>query len=361
MVHTTCALCGSHEAINSKKLGVCLECLRRQPAKALPLTAEAHSYSRRTFGLPEIPPRAAEGKRCGLCDRQCIISEDERGYCGLRIVRDGRIFHLAGTPARGLLHWYPDPLPTNCVADWVCQGHSQLGYHNLAVFYSSCTLNCLFCQNWHFRCADPMLNLTGRVQTMSAAELAACANERTYCVCFFGGDPSSQMPHAMAVGRQLANRGVSVCWETNGTMHPRFLRKAVELSLLSGGCIKFDLKAFDPNLHLALTGASNTRTLENFATAAERIDERPNPPLVVTSTLLVPGYIDAEEVGKIAQFIANINPDIPYSLLGFYPNFYMDDLPCTSSRHASEALEAAHMAGLRNVRLGNVQLLSKDY
>jgi len=144
-------------------------------------------------------------------------------------------------------------------------------------------------------------------------------------------------------------------------MHPRLLRVAVELSLNTRGCIKFDLKAYDSNLHRFLTGASNDRTLENFSIAAERFDERPDPPLVVASTLLVPGYIDINEVAKIAHFIANHNPKIPYALLGFHPHFYIDDLPCTSSRHAGEALEAAREAGLENVRLGNVQLLSNAY
>jgi pyruvate formate lyase activating enzyme len=51
-------------------------------------------------------------------------------------------------------------------------------------------------------------------------------------------------------------------------MHPRLLQEAIELSLATGGCIKFDLKAFHENLHLALTGTSNRRTLENFALAA---------------------------------------------------------------------------------------------
>jgi len=84
---------------------------------------------------------------------------------------------------------------------------------------------------------------------------------------------------------------------------------------------------------------------------------------VITSTLLVPGYIDTEEMVRIAEFKANLNPDIPYALLGFNPNFFMDDLPYTSSRHASEALEAARIATavLRNIRLGNVQLFSNAY
>jgi len=203
-----------------------------------------------------------------------------------------KLHHLAGTPRRGLLHWYRDPLPTNCVADWVCSGSHQRGKHNLAVFYASCTVDCLFCQNYHFRETDPV-----RSETLTAQELADAAKGRTYCVCYFGGDPAGQMPHALAASRLLAERGVVVCWETNGTAHPRLMDRALALSLTTGGCVKFDLKAYDDNLHRALTGASNALTLSNFARAAARFDERPDPPPVVASTLLVPGYADAEEVG----------------------------------------------------------------
>ncbi len=333
---------------------MCVACLRQRPAEALAVARRAHAETRREFGLPPEPPRAEGGVRCALCANECLLGEGERGYCGLRTVRHGRLVHLAGTPARGLLHWYRDPLPTNCVADWVCPGHHARGYHNLAVFYASCTFNCLFCQNWHFREAS----LT-RGQGMSAQALADVANPRTFCVCYFGGDPAAQMAHALAASSLLAARGVRICWETNGTMHPRWLDRAVELSLLSKGCIKFDLKAYDEAVHRALTGASNRRTLENFARAAQRIGERPDPPLLVASTLLVPGYVDAAEVGAIARFIASLNPNIPYALLAFAPNFYMPDLPCTSVQHAEEAEAAARAAGLTNVRIGNRHLLTR--
>jgi pyruvate formate lyase activating enzyme len=169
------------------------------------------------------------------------------------------------------------------------------------------------------------------------------------------------MPHALAVGKELANQDVVVCWETAGTMHPRLLRRALKLSLENGGCIKFDIKAFDENLHLSLTGGSNRRTLENFAWVASHFSERPSPPPVIASTLLVPGYIDAHEVGQIARFIADQNPDIPYALLAFHPNFMIHDLPLTSKEHALEAQEAALGEGLTNVRLGNMHLLSTEY
>jgi pyruvate formate lyase activating enzyme len=274
----------------------------------------------------------------------------------LRSAQDGKIKHLAGTADTGLLHWYRDPLPTNCVADWVCEGSKHPGYHNLAVFYASCTADCLFCQNWHFREVDPIDS-----DKLSAQELASVGNPRTFCVCYFGGDPSSQMPHALAASKLLAERGVRVCWETNGMMHPKLLKRALQYSLDTRGCIKFDLKAFNEGLNIALTGVSNQRTLENFAFAAQLTYERPDPPLVIASTLLVPGYVTPDQVGKIANFIAGINPDIPYALLAFSPNFYMHDLPITSTEEADEAECAARDAGLTNVRVGNRHLLGLGY
>ncbi len=351
---TRCPTCGTGERPVSEALGLCYSCLR-SGFDAVRQRAEAtHADSRRAFDLPVRPPRHPGGVKCALCYNECVIGEGERGFCGLRMVRGGKLVHLAGTPARGLLEWYRDPLPTNCVADWVCGGHKHPGCHNLAVFYCSCTANCLFCQNWHFRRVSPT-----RSATVSAEELATAANSRTFCVCFFGGDPASQLPHALATSKRLAERGVRVCWETAGMMHPKLLDAAVRYSLESGGCIKFDLKAFDDEIHRGLTGVSNRRTLSNFARAAERCRERPEPPLVVASTLLVPGYVEADQVRKIAEFIAGIDPAIPYALLAFAPAFCMGDLPYTSGRHAREAEAAARAAGLVNVRLGNRHLIGR--
>jgi pyruvate formate lyase activating enzyme len=350
-----CLACGRQSPLIASFLGACVDCIRERPEEVLPHIQKMQAETRLEFDLPTKPPDDPQGVFCPLCTNECRIPEDERGFCGLRENRGGKLIHLAGTAKKGILHWYYDPLPTNCVAAWVCPGHTKYGYKNLAVFYGACSLNCLFCQNWHYRQMSP------EGKGMSAQELADKADARTYCVCYFGGDPTPQMPHALATSRILAERGVRICWETNGTMHPKLLEKAVQLSLESGGCIKFDLKAYSESLHLALTGVSNKRTLENFARAARHIPERPEPPLVVASTLLVPGYVDAKEVSEIASFIASFDPSTPYALLGFHPHFYMPDLPRTSVRHAEEAEAAARAAGLTNVRIGNRHLLSRAY
>jgi pyruvate formate lyase activating enzyme len=140
-------------------------------------------------------------------------------------------------------------------------------------------------------------------------------------------------------------------------MHSKLLDRILETAFLSGGCIKFDLKAWNDPLHQALTGVTNRRTLENFARAGKKFKERPTPPLLLANTLLVPGYIDEKEVSMIAKFVASVDPHIPYSLLAFYPQFYMSDLPVTPKRLAETCLKSARQAGLKNVRLGNLHLL----
>jgi pyruvate formate lyase activating enzyme len=174
-----------------------------------------------------------------------------------------------------------------------------------------------------------------------------------------------QIPHALK-SAQLAvkrKRGESlrICWETNGSLNEPYLTKMARLSLQSGGCVKVDLKCWDKGLHQALCGVGNEKTFDNFKVLNELGSQRPDPPLLIASTLLVPGYVDEKEVTAIARFLADLNPDIPYSLLGFHPSFFLTDLPRTSRRHALKCREVAREAGLRRVHIGNMHLLGEDY
>ena len=372
---TQCELCGRHSILISSLLRVCGECIQQHPESVWPFIEMAHAKVRHDFGMMAHAPHTQGGKECPLCIRHCVLGEGEVGFCGLRMVCNGQFVHLAGVPARGILQWHRDSLPTNRVGMENCVGQNKTGYHNLAVFYGSCSLNCLFCQNWHYRDLLPkdsdivsarqsgkkQLKSLSHCHVMSADELAATANSRTSRVYYFGGDPASQMPHALASATKFAEREVTICWETNGVAHPRLMDKAVSLSLYTKGTVKFDLKAYNTTLHQALTGISNRQILENFCRAAQQFDERSEVPLVIASTLLVPGYVDIEEVQNIARFIARLNPNIPYVLSSFAPNFYFHDLPYTSINHAKEAKAAAYDAGLTNVRIGNRHLLSHSY
>lgn len=166
----------------------------------------------------------------------------------------------------------------------------------------------------------------------------------------------SGMLYPFVTGSLKGRKKIRICWETNGSMKGVYLDKMADFSLETGGTIKFDLKAWNDTLHRVLTGAPNGRILENFRRAAQKISLRPDPPLLTASTLLVPGYIDPVEVSKIAGFISKLNPEIPYTLLGFSPLFHMTDLAKGTRGYADACLKAAQDAGLKRVRLENKEL-----
>ena len=258
----------------------------------------------------------------------------------------------------------------NCCAAWfcpagtglgypkyACKPGAEIGYSNYAVFFYGCNFNCLFCQN-----SDHKNLGQGRLVGVEDFVGEVLEDKRYTCICYFGGSPEPQLPFAIKASKMVlegkgSKRIVRICFEWNGCGNPKLVREAAELALESGGNLKFDLKAFNPNLSLALSGVSNRRAYENFEfVAREFYDKRREVPVLTATTLLVPGYVDHVEVEGIAKFISELNPEIPYSLLVFHPDFMMRDLPITPVKQVKLCYEAAKKH-LRNVNIGNLHLL----
>ena len=73
------------------------------------------------------------------------------------------------------------------------------------------------------------------------------------------------------------------------------------------------LKAFDEELHRDYTGISNRNILENIKLMYKRgirLD---------LSSVFIPEYIGLTEIERIARFIASLNPEIPYHIIGYIP------------------------------------------
>ena len=366
-----CEVCGREARDISSTLRVCAQCVRERFEDSKPYLEAAHAQVRARYGLPQKVPRDPRGVSCGACGNGCRIPEGGKGFCGIVENIGKKLIQKFGAPERGLLTWYYDPLPTNCVPAEFCAGsggagypkwcrtpRGDIGYSNLSIFLGSCTYNCLFCQNYSFR------ELTvGGGPSMSASELAAKADESVGCACYFGGDPASQMPFVIGSARLMLEaarregRILRVCLETNLSMNLPSLKQFGELSMESGGGIKADLKCWSSEILYALSGIEHRLAYENFTWLAKRHDERPEVPFARASTLLVPGYIDDEEIRSLASLIADLNPTIPYSLLAFHPLYYMEDMPHTKREDAERFVQICKEEGLQKVRVGNPWLL----
>lgn len=345
-----CKICNK-EKIISKSLGICLECIREKPDKAIEFINISHKKVREKFNLPAFPPKTLNGIKCNICDNQCSIGDGEKSYCGLRANIEGKLESMVND-GNAIVECYYDPIPTNCCAGWFCNAEKEgKGKYNLAVFLYGCSFNCLFCQNYSHK-------LISRTHLFSLDQLLNWSNkEDVYCVCFFGGSPEVQLPFVIEFSKSILKiKNVRICLEWNGSGNEKLVRKIGEIVLESRGIIKFDLKAYDEILNMALTGVSNKKTYENFILIAEEILPKADYLLLTATTLLVPGYIDKFEIEKISKFISDLNPEIPYSLLIFFPEFYMNDLPITPKELVYECYKVAKKY-LKNVHIGNLPLL----
>ncbi len=323
------------------------------------MAKQTHERLRRRDGLVSVIPSTGEIV-CSECGNHCRMNEGDVGFCNNRVVEGGEVVDRYS--GKAVVSWYFDPLPTNCVADWVCPvtadrevGIGRQRLKNLAVFYGSCNSDCLFCQNASFRTM-----MAKGSPLMTPQELADAADDYTACVCYFGGDSACDPEHSVKTSRLLNEaRLVRVCYETNGNISNKWLDTIAGVVDTTGGTFKFDLKAVTPQIYQALTGVSNTIVLRNFKELATSKRDRERE-FLVASILLVPGYIDIPEVKKICAFIAENDSTIPTALLGFSPHHAMSDLPRTSMVHAQAALEVAKDQGLNNVRIGNLGLLGQE-
>ncbi len=289
------------------------------------------------------------------------------GFCGVIRRDENRLVPVTGSWEKAVGFYYLDPLPTNCVANEVCPASTcrgfpkytrscgpELGSYNLAVFYGACNLDCFFCQNVEHK----SMSVKGEpIMTVDELVREALRPEVT-CICYFGGDPTPWAPHSIMVSRKvLSRKRVRICWETNGLENPGIFRSMMDIAVRSGGLVKVDLKAWNPKIYEALTGVKGPeRALANIREGASWFKVRPDPPPLVVSTLLVPGYVDCNEVRRIAEFLSSLDERIPYVLLAFYPHFKARDLPPTPKKMAFECLNVAKSL-LNEVYLENVWLL----
>ncbi|MDM7274731.1 MAG: radical SAM protein [Thermoprotei archaeon] len=378
-----CGLCG-FQGLVSSSIQVCYSCLKSKPVESLRLAWKARAAWRSSVGFPLEPPRDGRVK-CNVCVNECWIPEGSSGFCGVWFNRGGRVEPVAGR-GRLAVHTYLDPHPTNCVAAHLCPAVTgrgfpeytftrgvEWGFYNLAVFLGGCPLDCYFCQNWEHKTMISHGRLSGWARSMDVEDLVAEALEpNVTCVCYFGGDPTPHTPLLILASRRIieesAGKGQKykrICWETDGLANPNIMREMGRLSLKTGGIVKIDWKAWTPSVYEALTGVSGEKAVnrlkENTKLLASMAKERIEPPLLVVSILLVPGYVTPEEVRSITEYLAGLETTTPIVLLAFHPDHLMRDLPPTSRKHAEEALKAAKESGIKEVYIGNEWLLGPYY
>jgi YjjW family glycine radical enzyme activase len=127
-----------------------------------------------------------------------------------------------------------------------------------------------------------------------------------------GGEPTCQPDYLSDLLKLVkAQTDLTTCIETNGGVGS----EVIEALLPDLDYVMVDLKAYDPEIHRALTGRGNAQTLETIRQVAEA------GKLHMVRTTVVPGYTDGEsQITDIAHFLADLDPEIHLRLLRFRPH-----------------------------------------
>jgi pyruvate formate lyase activating enzyme len=275
---------------------------------------------------PEIYSKYLEASlsSCRLCEWECKVNrlDNEVGVCGITI------------PEVASSQLHPAP-PASFDA-----------------FMTGCSFRCLSCQNWpvaNYPANDYYDVIEGYYEPSAWAELAVSAMNSSAAhrigadrLFFTGGEPTCSLPWVEAVvesARKLEPK-MKVNFDTNGYMTKDSLNRILGFT----DSITFDLKAFDPNLFRALTGAEVEPVLRNL----EHIVQRAPDKLWEVRVLVIPRLHDRDIEG-LCNFLAGLDENLPLNFLAFRPNFVMNEHTWTSRQFMDQCIQTAKQAGLQKV------------
>ena len=166
-------------------------------------------------------------------------------------------------------------------------------------------------------------------------------------VAFTGGDLTCCPEFYMECTRRIkAETDLWVLIETNGYgLTPLHLD-----GLKESGVDTFwlDIKAYDEGDHKWLTGCFNRHLLK----LPEDILKRGF--VLEVLSLYIPNLVETPQLQKIAKMLFDLDPEIPFTILAFIPEYQMKRYRSPKTSEMVEAYLAVKAVGLRNVRLGNM-------
>jgi pyruvate formate lyase activating enzyme len=274
---------------------------------------------------------------CFLCNHRCKIANGQLGICQVRQNIDGKLYtHSYGRIVSVNL----DPIEKKPFF------HMLPGSNSFSFAAAGCNFRCGFCQNWEISQASEAKRLEVESHEMEPEALVSRAQE-----CGAGSisctytEPTIFFEYAYDVAKVAEKKGIYVNFVTNGYMTPQ----AIEVIRPYLDACNVDLKGFSEEFYQNVCGARLSPLLESIRTM-----KKLGLWLEIT-TLLIPGMNDsAEELTKLADFIAGLGPETPWHISRFHPDFkYVDKSP-TPLMSLRKAADIGRKAGLYYVYIGNV-------
>jgi pyruvate formate lyase activating enzyme len=276
--------------------------------------------------------------QCHTCERHCVVSEDEFGFCATRKNIDGRLYTLgygeiaviSANPIekKPFFHFHP-------------------GTKALTIGSWSCNFTCPWCQNYDISKSPQNIGKGQYISPGTFIELVRRSQCQGTSVSF--NEPTMLFEYSLDVFDLAEEEGYYNTYVTNGYMTTDALDMLVAHGLHA---MNIDIKG-DAEVLSKYCGADVEIVWRNAALAKEL------GVWVELTTLIVPGVNDTEpELGHIALRIKEeLGVDTPWHLTAYRPAYKFASqphVPGTEVNTLERARAIGKAKGLMYVYVGNV-------
>ena len=274
--------------------------------------------------------------RCGLCERKCLISPSQKGFCKTRLNVGGKLYTLVygdlstlesrPIEIKPFFHYWP--------------GSTALTFSTW-----SCNFECIWCQNHHLSKTEPNPAKSRCYSPERIVEDALQGGDDGLCVSF--QEPTILTDWAIPLFRIGREKRLYCCYVSNGYMTLEALRLLNE-SGMDG--LKIDLKG-DPETYRRYCGGADVEKVWRNVRKAKKFGLH-----VEVVNLVVTGVNDDEECLRwvIENHLKEAGAETPLHFTRYYPAYRFYNPP-TKVGTLERAYEMAREAGVLYPYLGNVR------
>lgn len=279
--------------------------------------------------------------QCNLCPHHCTISNGKTGNCKVRENKDGTLYSInyAKPVAQSI-----DPIEKKPLF------HFYPGTTAYSIATVGCNMHCHHCQNYSISQVNQEIYHTREVTPEEIVLLAQQSGATS--IAYTYTEPTIFYEYAYDIIKLAKEKELKNVFVTNGFIEKEPLDTIAPY--LDGANI--DLKSMSEDFYKNICGASLQPVLDSIKRYYE------HGIWIEITTLLIPGYNeDEKELRKIAQFIYDINSDIPWHVTGFYPTYKLTNVKPTPLPLLEHAVNIGKKQGLSHVYQGNTRRGENTY
>ena len=252
--------------------------------------------------------------RCCLCSHRCLLGAGQSGICRVRKNIDGVLYSLNSDRVSAA---HLDPIEKKPLY------HFLPGSASFSIAAMGCNFSCRFCQNHDLSQVQGEEHIVG--SKVSPEELVRKALQaQALSISYTYTEPTVFFELMMATARIAKNAGLKNVMVTNGYMS----REALNMIAPYLDAANIDLKSFSEEFYHTQCGAKLQPVLDTIREMKRR------KIWIEVTTLLIPGLnTGLEHLRPLLRFLLEIDPEMPWHVSRFFPQYHLNDLPVTPTEN----------------------------